>query len=240
MAGEFAFSISLTFAMLFLAWCSGDAHRPSTGPRAVLFGAHDPQPPDPGDLRRRRRDRDRPGAARGPHALVGCEPRPQADGRRAVALVVVELLVVAGGFPCSPRSSPSCCWSFDAAAFRYLAVVAPGRVPAGRVLVRAVLSEQRVPQRHGWEKYTNYADYLWPQTEQFDMANRNLWFVLAGVGIVLSLVHRVRLGWFLTMTLVAFAWLFVFLPQYRLWNARLLPFYFLCIFLLADARAWHW
>ena len=65
------------------------------------------------------------------------------------------------------------------------------------------------------------------------MANRNLWFALAGVGIVLSLVHRVRLGWFLTMTLVAFGWLFVFLPQYRLWNARLLPFYYLCLYLLA-------
>ncbi len=45
------------------------------------------------------------------------------------------------------------------------------------------------------------------------MANRNLWFALAGIGIVLSLVHRVRLGWFLTLMMVSFGWLFVFAPQ---------------------------
>ena len=65
------------------------------------------------------------------------------------------------------------------------------------------------------------------------MPYRNLVFALAGLGILLTLIHRVRLGYFLALTVLAFAWIFRFFPQYRLWNARLLPFYYLAIYLLA-------
>jgi hypothetical protein len=87
----------------------------------------------------------------------------------------------------------------------------------------------------GWEKYTLYTDYLLadPSLDSGGMQYRNLVFALAGLGILLALIHRVRLGYFLALTVVAFAWIFRFFPQYRLWNARLLPFYYLALYLLA-------
>lgn len=85
----------------------------------------------------------------------------------------------------------------------------------------------------GWEKYTQYADYLWPQTAQFDMPYRNVVFTLAALGVLLSILYRQRIGWYLTMVVVAMAWAFRYAPQWRLWNARILPFYYLGLYLLA-------
>jgi hypothetical protein len=87
----------------------------------------------------------------------------------------------------------------------------------------------------GWEKYTQYTDYLLsdPSLDSGGMPYRNIVFALAGLGVLLSLIHRVRFGWFLTLTVVAFAWIFRYFPQYRLWNARLLPFFYLGLYLLA-------
>ena len=87
----------------------------------------------------------------------------------------------------------------------------------------------------GWEKYTTYYDYLLavPSLDSGGMPYRNIVFALAGLGILLSLIHRVRFGWFLAMVVVVLAWTFRYFPQYRLWNARLLPFYYLALYLLA-------
>ena len=87
----------------------------------------------------------------------------------------------------------------------------------------------------GWEKYTRYSDYLLADSslDSGGMPYRNLVFALAGLGVVLVLVHRVRLGYFLALSVMAFAWIFRYFPQYRLWNARLLPFYYLMLYLLA-------
>jgi len=85
----------------------------------------------------------------------------------------------------------------------------------------------------GWEKYTRYADYLWPQTAQFDMPYRDVVFVLAALGALLSVLYRQRFGWYLTLVVVAMAWAFRYAPQWRLWNARILPFYYLGLYLLA-------
>lgn len=89
----------------------------------------------------------------------------------------------------------------------------------------------------GWEKYTRYSDHLLARdiTEMSlsGMPYRNIVFALAGLGVLLSLIHRVRLGWFLALTVMVFAWIFRYFPQYRLWNARLLPFLYLAIYLLA-------
>ena len=66
----------------------------------------------------------------------------------------------------------------------------------------------------------------------------NMWagkvfFVLAGVGVVLSIVMVVRSGiWLTAVTLIAGV-AFVLMPQDRFWNARVLPFYYLGIYLLA-------
>lgn len=91
----------------------------------------------------------------------------------------------------------------------------------------------------GWEKYTRYWDYLLavPEIDSGGMPLRSIVFVAAGLGLVLSVLMKVRLGWLLGLIVMVFAWMFRFFPQYRLWNARLLPFYFLAIYLLTAITA---
>ena len=57
--------------------------------------------------------------------------------------------------------------------------------------------------------------------------------VLAAVGLILSIIQRVELGWLLGLTGALMAAGFVWFPDGRLWNARILPFYYLCVALLA-------
>ena len=57
--------------------------------------------------------------------------------------------------------------------------------------------------------------------------------VLAAVGVIASLGLRRRLGTFLTVLAVVAAAGYVLAPQGRLWNARLLPFWYLALYLLA-------
>ena len=56
---------------------------------------------------------------------------------------------------------------------------------------------------------------------------------IALVGVVLSIRHRVELGGVLLLSAAAMAAAFVFFPDGRLWNARILPFYYLSVTLLA-------
>lgn len=78
----------------------------------------------------------------------------------------------------------------------------------------------------GWEKLTQYTKNLFPTNIRWVL-------VLALGGAVVSVVNRRRTGLFLLgMTTLAGA-LFVLAPQSRLWNARVLPFWFLCLYLLA-------
>lgn len=58
-------------------------------------------------------------------------------------------------------------------------------------------------------------------------------FALAMVGAGLSIAQRHRVGMFLTLAAVANGLAFWLLPQGRLWNARVLPFYYLTVILLA-------
>ena len=55
----------------------------------------------------------------------------------------------------------------------------------------------------------------------------------AGIGLLLSLIRKVELGWLLAFTAALMAAGFVWFPDGRLWNARILPFYYLCVALLA-------
>lgn len=89
----------------------------------------------------------------------------------------------------------------------------------------------------GWEKITRYGDYLWSR-EGLDAQLVNVpdikWIIaLAAVGLLLSLVYRRRAGLFLALVAGAMALGFRFAPDGRLWNARLLPFYYLALYLLA-------
>lgn len=66
-----------------------------------------------------------------------------------------------------------------------------------------------------------------------NMWNGRIVFVLAIIGVVLSLVMVVRAGIWLTLVAATAGIGFVLMPQDRFWNARVLPFYYLAIFLLA-------
>jgi phosphomannomutase len=77
----------------------------------------------------------------------------------------------------------------------------------------------------GYEKLTAYASNLFPGS--------HTWlFVLAGAGVLLSLLRRNRVGTFLGIMTVLAGVVFRIAPQARLWNARVLPFWFLCLYLL--------
>ncbi len=78
----------------------------------------------------------------------------------------------------------------------------------------------------GYEKLTNYLGSLFPGSDTW-------LYIIAGIGVMLALARRNRVGTFLTIMAVLCALVFRFAPQARLWNARVLPFWFLCLYLLA-------
>ncbi|CAB4601333.1 unannotated protein [freshwater metagenome] len=89
----------------------------------------------------------------------------------------------------------------------------------------------------GWEKKTNYLDLLF-QRKTLDPQLVNSppiqWvLVLALLGLVMSIAWKRRGGMFLAVLAGATAFAFVLLPQGKLWNARLLPFWYLSLYLLA-------
>ena len=78
-----------------------------------------------------------------------------------------------------------------------------------------------------------YWKYLIPRSVG-GMPNDMRWVVaLACVGVVLSIAFRIRAGLYLLGCTVLMAVAFVALGEGRLWNARLLPFYYLGLYLLA-------
>ncbi len=95
----------------------------------------------------------------------------------------------------------------------------------------------------GWERKTNIATLLWNRGSQ--VAGEALdgglvdspplqWVIgLAVVGLVLSLVNRRRAGVALALIAIIAALGVWGMPQGRLWNARLTPFYYLSLYLLA-------
>ncbi|HEX4820531.1 MAG TPA: hypothetical protein VFV00_10015 [Acidimicrobiales bacterium] len=68
--------------------------------------------------------------------------------------------------------------------------------------------------------------YLAPKSLQWIIA-------LAVVGLVVSFVLRIRIGLWFGLNAVLMAFAFIAAPESRLWNARLLPFYYLMLCLLA-------
>ena len=77
----------------------------------------------------------------------------------------------------------------------------------------------------GWEKLTNYWVTLVPTSYRWLL-------IFPFVGAVLAIAKRSRAGIWLVLSVAVFAAAFVVMPQGRLWNARLLPFYFLSLYLL--------
>ena len=115
---------------------------------------------------------------------------------------------------------------FTWARFRFaVPAVVVGGLLAGFWVVPFLL---RIPYTNdmGWEKIVTYHHTLFP-------SNMRWLFVMAGMGGAVSLLLLRRMGIFLTIMAATSALAFVWAPQSRLWNARLLPFWFLCLYLLA-------
>ncbi len=177
MAGEFSFSISLAFAVLFLGL-----------------------------------------AARGMHT-----------GRnRATAAVVLALCGMSHILPLFFAIGGAAVLFVMSLDLRRLRWSIPVGVTGGLLIAFWALPyEYRLPYatNMGYGKITAYLTTLFP--------GHDLWlFILAGVGALLSLVRRNRIGTFLFFMTVLSALAFRFAPADRLWNARWLPFWYLCLYLL--------
>ncbi len=90
----------------------------------------------------------------------------------------------------------------------------------------------------GWEKIDHYQDYLVTRSNlnpDFlrDYPPLELVLAMAVIGFVVSVIRRHRIGILLGIWAAGLAGSFVWLPEGRLWNARVLPFYYLCLYLLA-------
>ena len=89
----------------------------------------------------------------------------------------------------------------------------------------------------GWEKKTDFVNQLFQRQnldpQLVDVPPIKWTLVLALLGVVLSIILKRRGGVFLLFMACALAAAFVLVPQGRLWNARLLGFWFLCLYLLA-------
>jgi hypothetical protein len=89
----------------------------------------------------------------------------------------------------------------------------------------------------GWEKIERYRNYLFDRDkldpQLVDSPKLSWVIVVAAAGLVLSFIWGRRGGIFWGLVAGTFAILFIVMPQGRLWNARLLPFYYLSLYLLA-------
>ncbi|MDG2029294.1 MAG: hypothetical protein P8J50_19540 [Acidimicrobiales bacterium] len=92
----------------------------------------------------------------------------------------------------------------------------------------------------GWGKERDYIGGLWNRGDNFGghtfLTNDlplQLFVVLAVLGAIVCALRRVRLGMALALTAGIFAIAFILLPETRLWNVRILPFYYLCVYMLA-------
>jgi hypothetical protein len=90
----------------------------------------------------------------------------------------------------------------------------------------------------GWGKERRYLSALWSRSS-FDYSfltndpPLQLFVVLAAAGAVLLFFRRRRLGMALALTGAIVAAGFLILPEGRLWNVRILPFYYLTVYLTA-------
>ncbi len=82
----------------------------------------------------------------------------------------------------------------------------------------------------GTSIWTWFVESVWPELVPGDL---KVIAALALVGAVLSLAFKHRVGSALVILGLGLALAFVYVPQGRLWNARLLPFWYLVVYFLA-------
>ncbi len=93
----------------------------------------------------------------------------------------------------------------------------------------------------GWERLTSVREHLFFADEiSGDGAHHSItWLlVLAGIGAAVGLARWYRPALMWTVIAITMALAFVHWPQHRLWNARILPFWYLALYLLAAMGLW--
>ena len=219
LAGEYAFSFSVALAILFLGLFAA----------AVREGRH------------------RVWAA---VVLAGCVLSHIVPGLYAlggaVVLTVIELLPARWGI----GDSAFLFWRGDPGAvvvpwtrtlWRAVSTVGIGLLLSAFWLVPFGL-ERTYATSMGYVNLTSYLHQLFPEADTWAL-------VLAGLGVVMAVLLRSRFGLTVTVLGAAFALAEVFDPQGSLYNVRLLPMWFVSVYLMAawafgvgcilSARAWR-
>ncbi len=192
MAGEFAFSISLSLAMLYIGFAfRGMETGRYRGLAAVLLAASGLSHLFPAFF-----------AIAATAAMLVVRP-----GRRAIRWIMVTGPV-----------------AFLLAAFWVVPFF----------MNRAYLNDM------GWGKERRFVQALWSRSGSFGdqafLSNSpilQVFVILAIIGAVISGLRRVKFGMAMSMVAMMFAALFVIMPEGRLWNVRIIPFYYLAIYLMA-------
>lgn len=165
-------------------------------------------------------------------ALVafGLAARGLATGKhRAILAVVLALSVLCHVIPAFFAAVGILVWFTlyaDARRLRWLSGVVITAMALSAFWVVPFVTGHRWFNDMGWLKTTEYMTSLFP--------SRFLWTLpLAGVAIVSALIRRERLAIFLAVMALLVVTTFWLLPEAMLWNSRLLPFWYLCLSLLA-------
>lgn len=111
-------------------------------------------------------------------------------------------------------------------AARWLVVVVPLAGMLGAFWALPFWARRDYFNDMGWERSKTYWEVLFQD-------NWRWMLVLAAVGATATIIYRIRLGWFLIGNLVLWASVYRWLPEDRLYNARITPFYNLSLWLLA-------
>ncbi len=177
------------------------------------------------DVRRRRAHRARSRCAPlvGPRRRRGRRAVPTrvsatsfSTGRRLAAVAVLPIVLVALA-------------SLSAAIIdraKFMLVVGPSGALISAIWLFPFYARSSYFNDMGWERLDDY----WPSLVNTPM---RLALPVAAVGALLAFAFRDRLGMLFTIAAIAAAVGVAHLPAGKLWNARLLPFYYLSVYLVA-------
>ena len=176
--------------------------------------------------------------------LIGFAARGLSSGRdrgvAAVLLALTGLLHLFAAFFAIVALLALLVLRVGAREIRWLAIVGPLAALLSAFWVLPFAWNVSYLNDMGWGKERRFAAALWHRGD--DLGNQSflvndlplqVFVVLAVVGAVVCWARRVRLGIALSVVAVVFAAVFVSLPESRLWNVRILPFYYLSIYLMA-------
>jgi hypothetical protein len=119
---------------------------------------------------------------------------------------------------------------------KYLAVVLPVGAAISAFWTGPFYFNSAYLTDMGWEKITTYSDSLFSRhilaSQLADKPGIQYLLVLGAVGVLMAFAYRRQGSIFWVVMAAVSAVGFLYVPQSRLWNARLLPFYYLSVYLI--------